>query len=194
MRKDGNVASKAEILDHVWGIDFAGDPNVVEVYVGYLRKKIDAAVRRRSRSRPSAARATGSSPMSDDIAESTASGGWWPQTVRVRLTIVATLAFAITISAAAFGLVRSGAQQPGRPDRGDQPAAARLPRRRRSTGGPSLRPDSHPRSASTRPGRMPVCRQHVHPDQGDYERSASGRSTRPSADITLVAQQSTRRR
>ena len=42
MRKDGNVASKAEILDHVWGIDFAGDPNVVEVYVGYLRKKIDA--------------------------------------------------------------------------------------------------------------------------------------------------------
>jgi signal transduction histidine kinase len=31
---------------------------------------------------------------------------WWPQTVRVRLTIVATLAFAITISLAAFGLVR----------------------------------------------------------------------------------------
>jgi two-component system, OmpR family, response regulator len=42
VRKDGNVASKVEILDHVWGIDFAGDPNVVEVYVGYLRKKIDA--------------------------------------------------------------------------------------------------------------------------------------------------------
>ena len=35
-------SSKAEILDHVWGIDFDGDPNVVEVYVGYLRKKIDA--------------------------------------------------------------------------------------------------------------------------------------------------------
>ena len=32
---------KSEILDHVWGIDFAGDPNVVEVYVGYLRRKID---------------------------------------------------------------------------------------------------------------------------------------------------------
>jgi DNA-binding response OmpR family regulator len=41
IRKDGNVASKAEILDHVWGIDFQGDPNVVEVYIGYLRKKID---------------------------------------------------------------------------------------------------------------------------------------------------------
>jgi two-component system OmpR family response regulator len=41
MRRDGNVASKAEILDHVWGMDFAGDPNVVEVYVGYLRRKVD---------------------------------------------------------------------------------------------------------------------------------------------------------
>ena len=41
MRRDGNVASKAEILDHVWGMDFAGDPNVVEVYIGYLRRKID---------------------------------------------------------------------------------------------------------------------------------------------------------
>ena len=41
MRRDGSVASKSEILDHVWGIDFAGDPNVVEVYIGYLRRKID---------------------------------------------------------------------------------------------------------------------------------------------------------
>ncbi|CAB4711980.1 unannotated protein [freshwater metagenome] len=41
MRRDGAVASKQEILDHVWGLDFAGDPNVIEVYIGYLRKKID---------------------------------------------------------------------------------------------------------------------------------------------------------
>ena len=41
MRRDGNVASKSEILDHVWGIDFAGDPNVIEVYIGYLRRKLD---------------------------------------------------------------------------------------------------------------------------------------------------------
>jgi two-component system, OmpR family, response regulator len=41
MRRGETVASKSEILDHVWGIDFAGDPNVVEVYVGYLRRKID---------------------------------------------------------------------------------------------------------------------------------------------------------
>lgn len=37
-----NIAlSKSQILAHVWGIDFAADENVVEVYVGYLRKKID---------------------------------------------------------------------------------------------------------------------------------------------------------
>ena len=41
MRRDGHVASKPEILDHVWGMDFGGDPNVVEVYIGYLRRKID---------------------------------------------------------------------------------------------------------------------------------------------------------
>jgi two-component system OmpR family response regulator len=41
IRRDGSVASKTEILDHVWGIDFAGDPNVIEVYVGYLRRKLD---------------------------------------------------------------------------------------------------------------------------------------------------------
>jgi two-component system OmpR family response regulator len=41
MRRDGSVASKSEILDHVWGMDFAGDPNVVEVYIGYLRRKLD---------------------------------------------------------------------------------------------------------------------------------------------------------
>jgi len=41
MRRDGHVSSKPEILDHVWGMDFAGDPNVVEVYIGYLRRKLD---------------------------------------------------------------------------------------------------------------------------------------------------------
>jgi two-component system OmpR family response regulator len=35
------VLSKAQILDHVWQYDFGGDPNVVETYISYLRKKID---------------------------------------------------------------------------------------------------------------------------------------------------------
>ncbi|MEU9577534.1 response regulator transcription factor [Streptomyces chilikensis] len=37
----GRVLGKAQILDHVWGYDFAGDTRVVETYVKYLRKKID---------------------------------------------------------------------------------------------------------------------------------------------------------
>ncbi len=35
------VVSKAQILDHVWQYDFGGDPNVVETYISYLRKKVD---------------------------------------------------------------------------------------------------------------------------------------------------------
>ncbi|MGA7836261.1 MAG: response regulator transcription factor [Acidimicrobiales bacterium] len=35
--------TKADILSTVWGSDFDGDQNIVEVYVGYLRKKIDTA-------------------------------------------------------------------------------------------------------------------------------------------------------
>jgi len=35
------VVSKSEILDAVWDYDFEGDPNIVETYISYLRKKID---------------------------------------------------------------------------------------------------------------------------------------------------------
>ena len=38
----GQALSKRQLLEHVWGYDLAVDENVVEVYVGYLRKKVDA--------------------------------------------------------------------------------------------------------------------------------------------------------
>jgi DNA-binding response OmpR family regulator len=41
MESVDHTVTKAEILDVVWGTDFDGDPNVVEVYVGYLRRKLD---------------------------------------------------------------------------------------------------------------------------------------------------------
>ena len=41
MLNEGRVLSKAQILDHVWNYDFAGEANVVETYVSYLRKKVD---------------------------------------------------------------------------------------------------------------------------------------------------------
>lgn len=47
-RRDGGVASKRELLAEVWGFDFDGDDNVVEVYVRYLRQKVDRPFGRRS--------------------------------------------------------------------------------------------------------------------------------------------------
>ena len=44
----GRVVSKAQILDHVWRYDFGGDSSVVETYISYLRKKIDAGRGHRS--------------------------------------------------------------------------------------------------------------------------------------------------
>ena len=41
MRRPGRTWSKRQLLDHVWGADWDRDVNVVEVYVGYLRRKVD---------------------------------------------------------------------------------------------------------------------------------------------------------
>jgi two-component system, OmpR family, response regulator len=41
VRQGDFVSSKDDLLAEVWGPDFLGDPNIVEVYVRYLRKKLD---------------------------------------------------------------------------------------------------------------------------------------------------------
>lgn len=43
MRSPGEALDKRDILASVWGEEFDGDPNIVEVYVGYLRRKVDQA-------------------------------------------------------------------------------------------------------------------------------------------------------
>jgi two-component system, OmpR family, response regulator len=43
MRNPRRVLSKAQILDRVWNYDFGGQANIVELYISYLRRKIDAA-------------------------------------------------------------------------------------------------------------------------------------------------------
>lgn len=48
MSHPGQAISKQTLLDHVWDFDFDGGPNIVEVYVGSLRKKIDAPFDRES--------------------------------------------------------------------------------------------------------------------------------------------------
>jgi DNA-binding response OmpR family regulator len=41
MRNAGRVLTRTQILDHVWGYDFAPDSNLVDVYIAYLRRKVD---------------------------------------------------------------------------------------------------------------------------------------------------------
>jgi DNA-binding response OmpR family regulator len=41
LRRAGEVLPKTSILEHVWDFAYDGDPNIVEVYVGCLRRKID---------------------------------------------------------------------------------------------------------------------------------------------------------
>jgi DNA-binding response OmpR family regulator len=48
LRRAGRPVPKEHLLREVWGDDFGGDTNVVEVYVGYLRRKIDGPFGRRS--------------------------------------------------------------------------------------------------------------------------------------------------
>ncbi len=48
MRHAGEVVPKAAILENVWNFDFDGDPNIVEVYVRHLRRKLDEPFGRHS--------------------------------------------------------------------------------------------------------------------------------------------------
>jgi len=41
LRHKGDVVTKSEILRSVWDANYEGDDNVVEVYIGYLRRKVD---------------------------------------------------------------------------------------------------------------------------------------------------------
>jgi DNA-binding response OmpR family regulator len=42
LRRDGEVATKHELLEHVWDGGYDRDSKVVDVYIGYLRRKVDA--------------------------------------------------------------------------------------------------------------------------------------------------------
>ena len=47
MRNVGRVLTRPMIAEHVWGLDFDPESNIIDVYVGYLRRKIDADGERR---------------------------------------------------------------------------------------------------------------------------------------------------
>ena len=42
LRHPGEVLSRTRLIEHVWDFAYEGDSNVVDVYIGYLRKKVDA--------------------------------------------------------------------------------------------------------------------------------------------------------
>ncbi|MEV1023462.1 response regulator transcription factor [Streptomyces sp. NPDC050264] len=44
VQRAGEVVSKSDILDHVWDFAYEGDPNIVEVYVSALRRKLGASL------------------------------------------------------------------------------------------------------------------------------------------------------
>jgi DNA-binding response OmpR family regulator len=46
LRHGGDVVPRAALLNDVWGADYAGDPKVVDVYIRYLRRKLDERVGR----------------------------------------------------------------------------------------------------------------------------------------------------
>jgi OmpR family response regulator NblR len=47
MEHPREVLSREQILENVWGYDFMGESNVIEVYVRYLRLKIDGSSEKR---------------------------------------------------------------------------------------------------------------------------------------------------
>ncbi|HEV8574052.1 MAG TPA: response regulator transcription factor [Dehalococcoidia bacterium] len=47
MRNQGRVVTRMQILDHIWGYDYATDSNLIDVYMAYLRRKVDRGDERR---------------------------------------------------------------------------------------------------------------------------------------------------
>ncbi len=48
LQRPGDVVSKDQILEHVWGEGFEGDPNIIEVYIARLRNKLDRPFNRKT--------------------------------------------------------------------------------------------------------------------------------------------------
>ena len=46
MRNEGRVVTRTQILDHLWGYDYGAESNLVDVYVAYLRRKVDRGYQR----------------------------------------------------------------------------------------------------------------------------------------------------
>ena len=130
VRRAGQVLSKDEILAGVWEYDFDGDPNIVEVYVGRLRRKLDEPFgRRHDRDRPRRRLP----PRRDALS---ARAG---RTVRWRVTALATAAIVVVLVAAGVGPRRRPASALTEQPRRDARCRDRPMHRRRRRGRPDAR-------------------------------------------------------
>ncbi len=97
MRRQDQVVTKIELLDRVWDASADTDPNVVEVYVGYLRRKIDQPFGTRTRADgprrrlPAGRRAT--SAATDRRLDALAAA-----TLRARLMFLSTAGLAVGLA------------------------------------------------------------------------------------------------
>ena len=97
MLNPNRVLSKAQILDHVWAYDFAGEAGIVESYISYLRRKIDAVepplihTKRGVGLRPAAAPGVVSGTLS-----------WLP--LRTRLVGILLVALVAALAATGYGV------------------------------------------------------------------------------------------
>ena len=98
MRRAGEVVSKSEILDNVWDFAFEGDPNIVEVYVRHLRKKLDEPFDRQAH-RDDPRRRLPTRP--GEAAEAVRRFA----TVRVRITLAAVLVVGLALAVGGAWLV-----------------------------------------------------------------------------------------
>ena len=106
MRRSGQVVAKAELLEHVWDPDAVADLNVVEVYAGYLRRKIDTPFGRNAlqtvRGAGLPARGRRRLIMGSGVA------GWWRRrSLRARLTLATSAGLALALALAAVLLVNA---------------------------------------------------------------------------------------
>ena len=105
----GRVLSKAQILDHVWEYDFAGESAIVESYISYLRRKIDT-VRARRCCTPCAASATccASRTGRDMAGLGVASPGRFSLRTRLVVAVLLILTVALAVAGAAASTLLRG--------------------------------------------------------------------------------------
>ena len=97
-RRPGEPLTRGELFDRVWGADHPGVSNVVDVYIGYLRRKLDPAGGPAGTSRIETVRGIGYRAVRAVIRRASA--------MRARLTVLVTAVFAVATTIGAVAVVR----------------------------------------------------------------------------------------